>query len=97
MDITFDNKITVEEFNFLFESVGWGKLDERLVLKSIENLLFITTAVIDGKVIGLARVCGDGGYCIWVHDVIVVPTFQNKGIGKQLMQKAMNFIKNEFI
>jgi GNAT superfamily N-acetyltransferase len=97
MDILFSNKITVDEFNFLRESVGWGIIEKKLAQKGIENSLYIITAIIDGKTVGLARVCGDGGYNIWVNDMIVLPEFQKKGIGKQLMIRIMNFINNEYI
>jgi GNAT superfamily N-acetyltransferase len=97
MDLMFGNKITVDEFNFLRESVGWNKIEEKLAQKGIENSLFIITAIIAGKTIGLARVCGDGGYNIWINDMIVLPEYQKKGIGKNLMNKAMDYIKNEFL
>jgi GNAT superfamily N-acetyltransferase len=97
MDLTFGNNITVDEFNFLRKSVGWNEIENNLALKGIENSLFIITAVIDGKTIGLARVCGDGGYNIWINDMIVLPEYQKKGIGKKLMNKAMDYIKNKFL
>ncbi len=96
MDIIFSNKISVEEFNFLREAVGWNSIEKSLALKGIENSLYIITAVIKGKTIGLARVCGDGGYNIWVNDMIVLPEYQKKGIGKKLMSKVMDYI-NEFV
>jgi N-acetylglutamate synthase-like GNAT family acetyltransferase len=42
----------------------------------------------------MARLCGDGGYTIIVSDVMVKPEFQSKGIGKNLMAKAMEHIRN---
>ncbi|MCL1818019.1 MAG: GNAT family N-acetyltransferase [Spirochaetaceae bacterium] len=97
MNITFGNKISVEDFHFLRKAVGWKELENNLALKTIENTLFLVTAVDDGKVIGLTRVGGDGGYTMFITDVIVLPEYQNKGIGNKLMAKAMQYIKEEFL
>ena len=35
----------------------------------------------------------DGGYIAIIVDVIVLPDFQGKGIGKTMMEKAMDYIK----
>lgn len=97
MDIIFGNKITVDEFIFLRKTVGWGEMDLKLASKTIENALFIVTAIFEGKIIGLTRVSGDGGYTVLIQDVIVLPDYQNRGIGKILMSKAMEFIKETYI
>jgi GNAT superfamily N-acetyltransferase len=97
MDITFGHTISVEEFNFLRQSVKWDTIEYNLALKGIENSLFTITAIVDGKIIGLTRVIGDGGYTIIIADVMVLPEFQGKGIGKKLMEEAMNFIRNKYL
>jgi GNAT superfamily N-acetyltransferase len=97
MNITFGNKISIEEFNIFRKSVGWNEIEYNLALKSIENALFIVTAIIDEKIIGLTRVSGDGGYTVFIADVIVLPEYQGKGIGKKLMVKAMDYIENDFL
>jgi len=97
MDIKYGNKISIEEFNFLRKMVGWNEIEKNLTEKSIENALFIITAIIDGKVVGLTRVSGDGGYTVLISDVIVLPEYQGKGIGKTLMTEAMKYIKNQFL
>jgi len=97
MKIKYGNRISVDEFNFLRKTVGWGEIERNLAKKTIENALFIITAVIDEKVIGLTRVSGDGGYTIIITDVIVLPEYQGKGIGKALMTEAMKYIKEQFL
>jgi predicted N-acetyltransferase YhbS len=97
MDIKYGNKISIDEFNFLRKAVGWNEIEKNLAEKSIENALFIITAIIDGKTIGLTRVSGDGGYTVLIADVIVLPEYQGKGIGKTLMTEAMKYIKEHFL
>ena len=94
MDIIYGNKITVEEFNNLRKSVGWQAIENELAVNSIKNALFIVAAIYNSETIGMARVCGDGGYTVTIADVVVNPDFQNKGIGKKLMQEIMAYIKN---
>jgi GNAT superfamily N-acetyltransferase len=97
MDLTFGNTISVDEFNFLRRSVGWNEIEKNLASKTIDNALFIITAIINRKIIGLTRVSGDSGYTIIITDVIVLPEYQKKGIGGQLMGKAMEYIKDVFL
>ena len=97
MNIKYGNRISVEEFNFLRKTVGWGEIEKNLAKKTIENALFIITAVIDEKIIGLTRVSGDAGYTIFITDVIVLPEYQGRGIGKALMTEAMKYIKEQFL
>jgi GNAT superfamily N-acetyltransferase len=97
MDIKYGNKISIDEFNFLRKAVGWNEIEKNLAEKSIENALFIITAIIDEKIIGLTRVSGDGGYTVFIADVIVLPEYQGKGIGKILMTEAMKYIKEHFL
>ena len=37
----------------------------------------------------------DHGYVVYIADVIVRPDFQGKGIGRELMNYAMNYIKSK--
>jgi len=46
MKIKYGNRISVDEFNFLRKTVGWGEIERNLAKKTIENALFIITAVI---------------------------------------------------
>jgi GNAT superfamily N-acetyltransferase len=97
MEIIFENKISVEDFNFLRKSVGWDEVEDALAKNSIENALYIIAALINGKTIGLAIVMGDKGYTVIIRDVIVLPEHQGKGIGKELMQKAMDYIRKTYL
>jgi len=97
MDITFGNKISVEEFHHFRKTVGWKPISDKHALNSINNAAFLVTAVVDNKTIGLTRVGSDGGYYIFITDVIVLPEYRNKGIAKQLMAKAMEFINEKYV
>lgn len=41
----------------------------------------------------MARVIGDGGLVYYIQDVIVLPEYQGKGIGAQLMEAVMAYLR----
>jgi GNAT superfamily N-acetyltransferase len=47
----------------------------------------------DGEIIGMARIIGDGGLAYYIQDVILKPDYQLQGIGTQLMNKIMEYIR----
>ena len=40
-------------------------------------------------VIGYGRIIGDGICFLYIHDVMVIPKYQNKKIGSQIMNKLL--------
>ena len=84
---------TLEEYNQLRQSVGWGIYERSVVLQALPDSLYFVCAVSDGEIIGMARVVGDGGIAYYIQDVIVKPDYQRQGIGTQLMDKIMEYIR----
>ena len=80
------------DYNRLRDLVGWGTYREDVIVKSLPNSLYCVCATADGRVVGMARVIGDGGMVYYVQDVIVVPGYQRRGIGTQLMDRVMAYI-----
>jgi len=94
MIIDFKYDISVDDYNFLRKSVGWNEIDITQTQVTISNSLYMITAIHMNETIGLVRVVGDGGYDIIV-DVIVLPDYQGIGIGKNLIQKTLEFINSD--
>lgn len=92
MVINYKYQISVEDYNFLRKSVEWNEIEVTQAQTGINNSLYLMCATDGDKAVGMTRVIGDGGYVIAIVDVIVLPEYQGKGIGKNLMQHAMNFI-----
>ena len=90
-----ENVLTAADFIKLYESAGWGKKCEDIVQVSLENS-YVTFAVIEEKnVIGMARLLGDGGMAFYLKDFVILPEFQGKGIGKELLNYVQNYIRNQ--
>lgn len=83
---------TNNEFNNLFCSVGWGKRDINKINKHREKSVFSVCVYDDLKIIGMARVVGDGSYYT-VYDVVVRKAYQGKGVGKILMTEVVDWFK----
>ena len=93
MEIRYADTISAEDYNFLRKSVEWPELGSKQAQTGISNSAFIISAIVDNKTVGVTRVVSDGGYIAIIVDVIVLPDFQGNGIGKTMMEKAMDYIK----
>jgi GNAT superfamily N-acetyltransferase len=82
----------VGDYLALREAAGWGRLDEHLAEQGLAGALFTVCALHDGTVIGCARVIGDGGLYFYLQDVIVLPRFQGRGLGRRLMEPIMRYL-----
>lgn len=91
------NKLTAEEFVFLWKSV-WGTPPAfEQVRLAMENSVFRVSVYDRGNVIAMARMIGDMGLCYYIKDVIVHPDYQKKGIGRLLINELLDFIKSNGI
>lgn len=82
----FEQKPTVADYNRLREAVGWGKKEPAVIEDALAGSLFSVCAVYDGQVVGMGRVVGDGAIWNYIQDIIVLPQYQEQGIGEKIMQ-----------
>ena len=90
------DKLTIEEYIDILNSVGWKIPAERLLkisLKNGKNVKFI----FNNEVIGMARFVTDGGYAGLLMDVVVKPEYQGKGYGKLLIESLLLHIKKDML
>lgn len=87
-----ENKITVREFNYLNESVGWGMRDEEIVKEALANTLYSISIFDDDKIIGFGRILGDKSIFLFIQDIMVIPDYQGQGIGSKIMESLLTKI-----
>ena len=64
-------------------------------LKTVfENSMFKCFIYADNKLIGVGRALADGIDCSYICDVAIHPDYHNKGIGKEVVSKLIDFLKN---
>ena len=95
MEYEITNTITAEEYLEMRALVGWGGFPLEQAKAGLEHTTHICTFRKEEKVIGLVRLLWDHGYVVYIADVIVRPDFQGKGIGRELMNYAMKYIKSK--
>lgn len=94
MKYTIEEKLpSAEEYINLREGVGWPYPNKTAIEKSLNNSNYCICAVKEGRVIGMSRVLGDNSFIYFIADVIVLPEYQNQGIGTALMERIMSYLK----
>lgn len=81
------------QYNQLRAAVGWGVYAEDVIEQALPNTLYCLCAFVDGDLVGMARVIGDDGMVYYIQDVIVLPEYQRQGIGTQMMDRVMAYIR----
>jgi len=86
-----ENVDNAEEFNYLYDEVQWGAYDIETTKKLLKYTLY--SVYDDNKIIGYGRLIGDGIVFIFIRDVMVVPEYQSKKIGTNIMNKLLEKVK----
>lgn len=88
-----------DELYKLFLAVGWAK-EENTTQSMIDNFnigflnsTFVFSAWVDGYLVGCVRVLSDLYFRSIIYDLAVLPEYQKKGIGRELVQRCRNACK----
>ncbi|AWM73993.1 GNAT family N-acetyltransferase [Lactobacillus apis] len=90
MNFLTDKNINLKQLINLYQSVGWTSYTEKpeLLQQAVHNSLYVLGAFDHDQLIGLIRVVGDGLIIIYIQDLLVLPAYQNQGIGSTLINKV---------
>lgn len=84
-----ENTISVKEFNYLNESVGWGSRSGDIVASALDNTLYSVSIYDDDKIVGFGRIIGDKTIFLYIQDIMVIPKYQGRKIGTMIMEKLI--------
>ncbi len=87
------DKVSVEEFIKLRNSVGFQSLDNKQAEKVLKNTAHITAVYYENTAVGFARLLFDYGTDAYLTDVIVSPKCQGMGIGRIILEDIIKFLK----
>ena len=98
MNITikeYSNYNSAEILN-LYNSVGWCSYTNRpeMLEHAFEHSLKILGAHDGEKLVGIVRAVGDGFSVLFIQDILVLPEYQRKGIGKKLLETMLGLYPN---
>ena len=92
MTYTTGRKLPAKEIADLREAVGWNRMEEAFTNKNLSNL-FELGCYEGGKLIGYLNVVSNKVTDAYIQDVMVAPEYQRRGIGTELMKRALLRIK----
>lgn len=87
-----ENNKNVQEFNLLYDAIGWGAYDESISKRALDNTFYSVSVYDEDKIIGYGRLLGDGICFMYIQDVMVIPEYQSRKIGTMIMNKLLEKI-----
>jgi len=61
---------------------------------SLDGSLYVLHVEVEGKIIGMSRIIGDGGFVNYLADMIVMPEYQNMGVGRMILERMISYVKS---
>ncbi|MBI4395673.1 MAG: GNAT family N-acetyltransferase [Elusimicrobia bacterium] len=92
MDIQFSTdveKVSWDDLARVVELAPLGKKDPKKLELAFRNSLVRCFAYHEGRLIGAGRAVSDGVWRAAIYDVVVLPEYQGKGIGTQIMGRIV--------
>lgn len=82
----------IDDYVALFRSTGWTfrrPVTPDVLALSLEMSWYCVFAYDGDQVVGAGRVVTDGWLHAIIYDVMVLPTYQRQGIGREIMQRLL--------
>ncbi|GAX90845.1 GNAT family N-acetyltransferase [Effusibacillus lacus] len=101
MTLTFRTNIpNKDEYFQLFQSTGWnpnGTWTKDILYEAVKNSWYIVTVYKDDKLVASGRIISDGFVQCFICEMMVLPEYQNQGLGKSIMINLINHCKSKGI
>ncbi|MGT2755153.1 GNAT family N-acetyltransferase [Streptococcus ovis] len=93
-----EKKLEVAKVLPLYHAVGWTNYTENpdMLDQALQQSLYVLVAYDGQDVVGLLRAVGDGVSILFIQDILVLPSYQRQGIGRQLMDDVLEKYKNVY-
>jgi len=89
--VVSETRPTAADYIGLRARAGWGSIDEETAVRTIEAAAFTLCLHRGKRLIGLARVMGDGALYFFLADLIVDPEFRGERLGDRLMKMITDY------
>jgi len=93
MEITRESKVTLKEIEDLREAVGGDRSEGTYQEILSRRYTYYTVRNPDGCLVAYMSILSDGIVDAFLLDLVVHPQYQKKGIGKQIVKRAITDIK----
>lgn len=81
------------EFVAMRAACGWGEIAEAVATRALAASVLDVSVRRAGELLGFGRVVGDGALYFYIQDVIVAPEARGRGIGRTIMARLMERIR----
>jgi Predicted acetyltransferase len=88
-----ENSLVPTDFNYLRRAVEFSVVPEIQAEQAINKGLFSIIALHENRVIGMGRLVGDGIMYWYIQDIVVLPEYQGRGIGKAIVERLIRFVE----
>lgn len=90
--------INIDEILSLYVDAGWTNYTNNLdmLANAYKNSLIILGAYDGNRLIGVIRAVGDGYSIVYIQDIIVLNSYQRKGIGTKLLNSILEKYNNVY-
>jgi ribosomal protein S18 acetylase RimI-like enzyme len=88
----FSHPLDLDELARLFDSVGWQHRtrDRQRLAQMVRGSMLGAVALDGGRLVGFARAISDGAFNAYVSTVAVLPAYQRRGIGRELIRRLLD-------
>jgi ribosomal protein S18 acetylase RimI-like enzyme len=83
--------VDLRQLASLLDAVGWQHRtrDPERLAQMNRGSMYGVSALDDGRLVGYARAVSDGAFNAYVSTVAVLPAYQRRGIGRELVRRLM--------
>ncbi len=92
----FNEKVSAKELADLREAVGWNRMEKEYNSPLMTSFYHIA-AYENEKLIGYIDSVSNGVTDAYIQDLMVIPDCQGKGVGTELMNKMIKYLKEKNI
>ena len=82
-----------DEMSELYRIAPLGTKSAEWLKTAYSNSMFKCLALDDGKIVAAGRAVADGVDCSYLCDIVVHPSHQGSGLGKELIQRLVDLSK----
>lgn len=99
MEVKFEKKYTIikdissNDFCRIRKALGWKEINYNQVEKALNNTMYKVSVEVNNEVIAIGRLVGDYSCKGVLSDIIVLPEYQGRGIGKVIVTTLLEMVK----
>ena len=86
------HEVDLDQLTILFNSVGWDRraADRDRLTQLVRGSTYVIAAYEGDRLVGFARAISDGAFNAYISTVAVLPDYQGRGIGRELVRRLMD-------